>query len=581
MTLLSPTWLLALLPWAAFATWMLVGRRRRQRVPFLALWNAPEEVRRPKKGFEPPPLSLLFALLATLFATLALARPRAVFAGADARRLTIVIDRGASMSARGPTGQPRFAASAEALARSLMNRKERVRLELVEVPSGGGWRGSPDQLGPAVAALRRTAVDTADELRAAVGDLAAKSSDPLLVISDHDLGPPRPNVIPVTLPAAVDDAAITAVAERAGQVMVTVSTNRPSVRTLVIRSGDETARQEVRFTAPGRRNVFVDLSAAADVIEASLEGGDDFDADDRAWLVRGRPWPILEPRSTLTDELRRMIDVYRRLRPPGESSARVAIGRPGEVKSDEPAVVLAPVEGRESSRGEIRPVPHPVTAGVDWAGISEGAALATTGPPEGWTVVARVGDRPIVAVREGDTRQAWVGFESRAFARTPGFVVFWTNVFDHVAPGNPGFTAGVLHGAVTDGTRLLPQSPPPDAEPARWPGVFQTPTGKAALNTPEVTFHAGSQDWAARIATLPPSPSPGSELGPWLALASLACVALAAATWERRRGPAPKPPAHLDVETLHLVQTTFNADGHVHRHEAVRPPHDPAGDRPG
>src|SRR5881394_2412724 len=105
MTLLSPAWLLALLPWAAFATWMLAGRRRRQRVPFLALWDAPEEVRRPKKGFEPPPVSLLFALLTTLLATFALSRPRTSFGHAEPRRLTILLDRGATMSAKSQAGE--------------------------------------------------------------------------------------------------------------------------------------------------------------------------------------------------------------------------------------------------------------------------------------------------------------------------------------------------------------------------------------------------------------------------------------------------------------------------------------------
>src|SRR4051794_41928818 len=107
MTLLSPTWLLALLPWAAFATWMLVGRRRRQRVPFLALWDAPEELRRPKKGFEPPPASLLFALLATLCATLPLPPPPAS-PPPPQRPLTILPHPRPTLSPRTPTGQPPF-----------------------------------------------------------------------------------------------------------------------------------------------------------------------------------------------------------------------------------------------------------------------------------------------------------------------------------------------------------------------------------------------------------------------------------------------------------------------------------------
>src|SRR3954470_14555481 len=114
MTWLAPIYLLTLLPWAAFAAWMLVGRRRRQRVPFLPLWDAPEELRKPKKGFEPPPLSIVFILLALLCALLAAARPE--FGGSkDRGRVTLVIDRGATMSAP-PAGRARFAALAQSAA---------------------------------------------------------------------------------------------------------------------------------------------------------------------------------------------------------------------------------------------------------------------------------------------------------------------------------------------------------------------------------------------------------------------------------------------------------------------------------
>lgn len=573
MTFLAPTWLLALLPWAAFAGWMLVGRRRRQRVPFLALWDAPEELRRPKKGFEPPPVSLLFALLATLLATLALSRPRTSFGHAEARHVTIVLDRGATMSARSPAGEPRFTEAARALVQTLARRPESLHIDLVDVPATTSWSGAPDQLPTALAGYKRTAVDTTDDLRAALHGLT--TSGPVLVITDHDLGPTAANVTAVTPSTGVRNVAITALAERAGQVMVTLTTTGATSRTLILRAGDKTVRQTVDFTAPGRRNVFLDLdTSAADVIEVALDGSDDFSADDRAYLVRGQPWPALEPRSPLPDELRRMIDVYRRLRPAGESSARLAIGRREDVKSDEPAVLLSPVDAQESARGEVRPVPHALTAGVDWAGVAQSAALATGGPPEGWTILARVGDRPILAVRDAEPRQAWVGFESRTFARTPGYVVFWTNLFDHLAPGSAGFSADALRGPVTDAKRLVPATLPSDVDPVRWPGVFQTPTGKVAFNAPPAVFDDRTSDWKARIAKLRIDPSSGVDLSPWLALVALGCVAVAAGTWERRRAVAPRTPAHLDVETLHRIESTFNADGHVHRHETLRPPRD-------
>src|SRR4051794_5532396 len=101
MTFLAPAWLFALVPWGAFTAWLLVGRRRRQWVPFLDLWEAPEELRKPKKGFEPPPLALVCALAATLFALLAVARPHFTPPGraVDRGGVTVVVDRSGSMSA--------------------------------------------------------------------------------------------------------------------------------------------------------------------------------------------------------------------------------------------------------------------------------------------------------------------------------------------------------------------------------------------------------------------------------------------------------------------------------------------------
>ena len=541
MTFLSPLWLVALLPWAAFAVWMLVGRRRRIRVPFLPLWNVPEELRRPKKGFEPPPVSLLFALLATLLALLAAARPRLSFRD-NPRHLAVLLDRGAGMSASAPDGRPRFVAAADALAEALSARPEPLRLTLVDVPVGDRWSGPPGALPAAVAARRRTAVDTRDDLRAVLADPAWRGQ-PVVVISDHDLGPTDPNVIPIHPAAPVRNVGRVALAERPGQVMVTVSATEAARRTLVLRSGDRSVRQDVDLPTAGERNVFVDLSTPAELIEASLEGGDDFPADDRAWLVRGRHGAVVEPRAPVADELRRMIDVYQRHRPAGESSTRVAVARPGELEAGEPGVILAPAVGGESPPGEIRASPHPVTAGVDWDGLAQGAALTRSAPPEGWTILARAGERAVLAARDGDPRQLWVGFESRPFARTPGFVVLWTNVFDWLGAGGQGFAATTLAGPTGDARRLLPDPLPPGVDPRRWPGVFESPAGKVAINPGRTSFSPGrpTDDWPVRLAALPISPAAGVDAGPWLALAALACLALAAATWERRRRAIPHP----------------------------------------
>jgi hypothetical protein len=577
MTVLSPLWLLALFPWAALTAWVLVGRRRRQPVPFLPLWDAPEHLRRPKKGFEPPPLSVLLALIATLLAVLALARPQLTFATTHSaeRTWTVLLDRGASMSARAPSGQLRFVEAVRALADALSARHESIRLDVHDVPTSTGWQGPPADLVQALTTCPRTAVSTRDELRAAI-DASAARGGPVLLLCDQDLGPLPAHVIQVRPDTSPHDVGIVALAYRPGQVMVTLAATHATSRSLVLQSGDRTLRQSVDLPANSPRNLFLNFDPAADTIEARLEGpADHFEADDRAWLVRRRSWPTLEPRSPISDELRRIIDVYRRYRPAAEDSPRVAIGRPGDVKADEPAVLLAPVADPESPHADIRPTPHPITTGVDWSGLAAGLAVSADHPPDGWTVVLRAGDRPLVAVRDAGGRQVWIGFESRPFARTPGYVVFWTAVFNWLgSASDEGFTAGTVGPPLESARRLLPDTLPDHVDPQRWPGVFQTPTGKLALNAPRVTFGAaaGAENWGTRLAAIPPAAPTGIDLAPWLALAALALLAGAAATWERRRIPAPRPPGHLDVETLHVIETTFAADGHTHRHETLRPP---------
>ena len=162
MTFLAPIWLLGVLAWGAFAVWTWIGRRRRTWVPFLALWEAPEELRRPKKGVEPPPVGLLLVLLAMLLGLLAMAKP--VWRSAtDRGRVTIVVDRGASMSAV-PEGKARFARLAEVVGPELAARLGVGGVDLIDVVDGKTYATDRSDWVELVKQWKRTGVDTSAEI---------------------------------------------------------------------------------------------------------------------------------------------------------------------------------------------------------------------------------------------------------------------------------------------------------------------------------------------------------------------------------------------------------------------------------
>jgi hypothetical protein len=260
-----------------------------------------------------------------------------------------------------------------------------------------------------------------------------------------------------------------------------------------------------------------------------------------------------------------VIEVYSKNRPAAEGSSRLPIARPGDLKPDEPGIVLAQVEPPESAHGPVIARAHELTTGVDWSPVGKGVALAKP-PGEDWTPLATQGDRPILAVRQGDVRQVWVGFNSREFARTPAFVILWANIFNWAGGGAEGFIASSVSRTSASDHRLLPAKLSDDIDPTLWPGVFDTAEGKLALNAAPVSFATAgdTNTWISRLPALTLSNGAAIDLAPWLALAALLCIVGAAATWEKRRTPAHRPIPHLDVETIKHVQTMVAADGHTH-----------------
>jgi hypothetical protein len=84
MIFTAPLFLLALLPWAALAIYLMIGRRRRVAVPFVELWKVPIKPRRTTRAVHVPPASVVLILVALLAVVLAAGGPAVKRAPLDA-----------------------------------------------------------------------------------------------------------------------------------------------------------------------------------------------------------------------------------------------------------------------------------------------------------------------------------------------------------------------------------------------------------------------------------------------------------------------------------------------------------------
>jgi hypothetical protein len=265
-----------------------------------------------------------------------------------------------------------------------------------------------------------------------------------------------------------------------------------------------------------------------------------------------------------------MIDVYTARRPADVDSRRVTVVDGIEnLPPGAPAAAIA----EAGTQAPITVAPtvsaaYPeLTADIDWSAAVDDATAPSAPLPAGWTPVVSAGDQAIVAVRDQPARQVWVGFTSPSWGKSPDFVVFWARVFDWLgadagapdtaqtdragataAPGAAGEYAAVAVGVL--GPEWFPESPafdssPPAVDARRWPGFYRRADGaERAVNSPALPAddHAPAYSRAADFrSALSPETSgklslranEARSLTGALCVAALACVLLAAMTWNR------------------------------------------------
>ena len=538
MLLLSPIWLVGLVPLGALALWVLWGRRQRIGVPFLPLWEGPVEGPRARRSLQPPPTAVMLALIAILLAVIAAARP-ALNSARDSRTpLTIVVDRGMLMSANGHE-QLRFREMGRAVSEELARHfAPQTPVRLVIVPGADpinselkSWLNELNRLSP-------TASDTRGTVGPVVSEELGGAAGPVIAITDQPLALSDSRLVLVPPETPAEDVAITTLAARdqpAGQAMVRVrNQSGQASAVLVVSTGQESVKQTIDLPAGGgQRDYFVDLPTLGPTVMAELKVRDDVEANNAAWLVREGSYPRIEPHAALPPELRRMIEAYQTARPPSDSSVRVAVvSEVGQLPREGPAVVVAAERTRVPAGVPVQRTDHPIAEHVNWDQLRAPVCVGGT-PPAGWSPVVSSGPRVLIAASPDPLRQVWVGFDAPRWATTPDYVIFWTNVFDWMGGGGQRFAGRALADWAPEWKpigRLAGQA-------GLWPGLYRRSDGVVrALNAPDVPISAPSQtDWRARLAALVRRHAGRFDLTPWLLILGTGCMAASAATWRRRR----------------------------------------------
>jgi hypothetical protein len=536
----APWWLMGLLPWAGVVLWLLRGQRDRVAVPFLPLWHGQAPLPSRRRAIVPPPLALAAALLAMLLAIVAAARPTLFWGQGGA--VTVIADRGLTMSIQSNDGKSRLSAAAE-LADSTLSDAGHSPVDLQVVPAAtlgrGDWLEQVRGLAP-TAALDPPSIARA--ARAALRD----SGGAVIVLSDQAIGLADDRMVQIAPPSPPLNVGIDVLSVRQTprvQMMVRV-VNQSSLQQarLIARGGQLQITQHIALPPAGQsRNYFMDLPAAWPVVEAQISANDGEAPNHRAWAIRQRAWPHVEAGAVLTPPLQRMIEVYSHDRPASAESKTVTVvdaatppptDSPAAIVADAGATVLEKTEPLQIAQAPLD------LEDVNWAKVLDGAKVAA--PPAGdWTPLVSVDGTVLVAARSQPLRQVWVGFTSSQFPRTADFVIFWKDVLDWLGEGQSNYTSSPVGPLVG---RWQLQEPagaaiaPTDA--GLLPGVYAGPDGSLqAVNAGTAAAAGGSTpDWPAKLRTLlDRSGQRPHELCGLLLILALGLLCVSAATWVRRR----------------------------------------------
>ncbi len=511
----APWWLIGLAPWGALAVWLLRGRRRRVRVPFVAFWKDAEKAEPPRRGFQWPPAWVMLAMVAALLAILGAGRPHSRWP-AGGQPITIIVDRGITMSAG---NESRFRQAARQVDEQLSKDFQSwTTIDLIDVP-GRETTARPNNWKSLVDAMPVTALDTRDTLIATVHQKLKESTGLVISISDQPIDISDPRLIQCSPSTPVDAILISRIAARdkpAAQIMVELlnESSRSNANVQITTDG-QTLSRAVDLPPRGQRaSYFFDSKNLGDRIEASvIDGG--APASNHAWLVREGSFPKVQIETTLDPGIQRMIEVYSRNRPPTNGAQTVRVcGSLQDLPDDGTGIVVS--QSRESVPFQsLSFASHPILEHVDLKSISADGLMISSGAPQGWTPLISMGDRILAAYRTEPHRAVWIGFDSPAWERTPDFVIFWANLLDWVGAGGQGYVSHPLTDVNPAWQMISPTGLSPAPVSGQWPGLYKTGNDGqiVAVNAPVVEFKPFVDNtWPAQLSAALADGSHGFDL---------------------------------------------------------------------
>lgn len=531
MLLLTPLWLLALLPWGALVAWSLVRRGRTVAVPFVQLW--PTTARPAKRrGWQRPPVAVLLLLASALLAIVAAAGP--VLQG-ERREAIVLIDRGASMSL-----DLRYRSTGEAVRTALLDRGYLPRL--MAVPAHGSDVDGPSALPP-------TAVDTRGLLDAAIRG-ASKDASAVVVVTDQDVPAATVaatatatatdvtstvvRVAPSDLPRYVAIDRVGARATPVPQVMVRLRNWSDQLAVdVTVRSADASVTQRVDLPSAGQsRDAFIDLPTLGDAVEVTVASGQRL--GERAFLTRQTPWPRVRAVGPVPPAVARAIEAYGKVRLAGQGGQLISVTADESSLGGSQAVILIGNGPVAIASGPVAVSTDPLTRDLDWPALVAGSPLVGQ-PPAGFRPLVAVSDRPVLAIETAsdDDRlpRLWVALHAPSDPQAVDWAILWTRLFDHLAGvgSDAAFTADLPRQLGTGWRPLAGDAPTAGLEPGYWPGLYAHADGRVlAINPPDVQARsvASAHDWLDQVSA-PRATGHGLSLAPGLLLTALALLAIA------------------------------------------------------